>query len=308
MGFPAGLGPNASPILTTPPVQQARTLPGANARPLLPPPMPGTGGGPGAGGWPGVGPTGSGGGYSGASLGSLRGAVGGPPIPPNGESIATAQLAPQHPSLQRGGTPPGGLQQQQQIGLDMPQGLSGLYQWSWELGSEHGSAPSVWSQATSVRSSLHGGHKRQGSGPFQQGSGSLPRSGSGASGRSGVGVVPGLTEGQRLQYVKPGFVSNEGGSVVVGLKNEIPQGYWGELEVLLVGGAGAQMKLRPAGIRKGKKVCIDVPAGLACSDYDVRLVIGGKILHGAIPLQVRGPKEEEAAESGGGGFFDRQRS
>lgn len=37
-----------------------------------------------------------------------------------------------------------------------------------------------------------------------------------------------------------------------------------------------------AGIKKGKKLCIDVPP-LSPDDYDVRLKFGEKIIHGALP-------------------------
>ena len=69
---------------------------------------------------------------------------------------------------------------------------------------------------------------------------------------------------------------------------EIPEQYWNYVEILLVGGNEGQMTLKPSGIKKGRKLCIKVPKGLECRDYDVRVVFAGKVLHGAIPLEVRG--------------------
>ena len=84
--------------------------------------------------------------------------------------------------------------------------------------------------------------------------------------------------------------------MVIGLKKEIPEQFWNHVEILLVGGKEGQLKLKPSGIRKGKKLCIKVPPNLECRDYDVRVVFAGKILHGAIPLAVRGEDESDEEE------------
>jgi len=143
--------------------------------------------------------------------------------------------------------------------------FSDIFGWSWECGSEVGSVPSIWSKASTAKS--------------QQ-----------STGFSG--------DGQRLIFIKPQEVKTEkGGTVVIGLKKEIPEQYWNHVEILLVGGVGeAQIRLKPSGIRKGKKLCIKVPPNLECRDYDVRVVFAGKILHGAIPLAVRGEDESEEEE------------
>lgn len=95
-------------------------------------------------------------------------------------------------------------------------------------------------------------------------------------------------------YIKPQEVPvAEGGTVIIGLRKEIPEMWWNQVEILLVGGKEGQVTLKPSGIRKGKKLCIRVPPGLECRDYDVRVVFAGKILHGAIPLAVRGDSDSE---------------
>mmetsp|Transcript_149090 Transcript_149090/g.277852 ORF Transcript_149090/g.277852 Transcript_149090/m.277852 type:complete len:235 (+) Transcript_149090:1-705(+) len=151
-------------------------------------------------------------------------------------------------------------------------GLSQVDQWAWEVGSEAGSMPSVWSAATtSVQSS------------------SLK---SRIATATGDGLIPGLIEGQRLSYVKPTSVPTAGGRVVVGLRKQVPQGFWERIGIVMVNGP-KQVKLKPTGIKKGKKLCIEVPPGLALGDYDVRLSFDGKILHGAIPLAIRDGEEVE---------------
>lgn len=153
-------------------------------------------------------------------------------------------------------------------------GLSQVDQWAWEVGSEAGSMPSVWSAATtSVQSS------------------SLK---SRIATASGDGLIPGLIEGQRLSYVKPTIVPTVGGRVVVGLRKQVPQGFWELIGIVMVNGP-KQVKLKPTGIKKGKKLCIEVPPGLVLGDYDVRLSFDGKILHGAIPLAIRDGEEVEDA-------------
>ncbi len=91
----------------------------------------------------------------------------------------------------------------------------------------------------------------------------------------------------------------EGGTVIIGLRKEIPEMWWNQVEILLVGGKEGQVTLKPSGIRKGKKLCIRVPPGLECRDYDVRVVFAGKILHGAIPLAVRGDSDSENEDEDG---------
>jgi len=142
-------------------------------------------------------------------------------------------------------------------------GLGQIDQWAWEMGSEAGSVPSAWSKPSTVHSSV-----------------------SRISSATGDGLIPGLLEGQRLSSVKPTSVSPSGGKVVVSLRREVPQGYWDNLEIVLVNGP-VQKRLKPTGIKKGKKLCVEVPEGLTPGDYDVRLSFGQKLIHGAIPLAIR---------------------
>lgn len=143
--------------------------------------------------------------------------------------------------------------------------FSDVFGWSWECGSEVGSIPSVWSKATSMRS--------------------------GSTSKFGASALSG--DGQRLIYIKPQEVSQaDGGTVIIGLRREIPEAWWNQVEILLVGGKEGQVTLKPSGIRKGKKLCIKVPPNLECRDYDVRVVFAGKILHGAIPLAVTGNDDD----------------
>lgn len=145
--------------------------------------------------------------------------------------------------------------------------FSDVFGWAWECGSEVGSLPSVWSRASTVRS---------GSSKFSTGGGG--------------------TDGQRLIYIKPQEVrTSSGGNVVIGLRREVPETSWNLVEILLVGGKDAQsMTLKPTGIKKGRKLCVKVPGGLPPRDYDVRVVFGGKILHGAIPLCVKGDDDTDS--------------
>jgi hypothetical protein len=148
--------------------------------------------------------------------------------------------------------------------------LAQVDQWAWEVSSDAGSMPSAWSRPSTVQSSASRSSLR-----------------SRISANDGDSVIPGLIEGQRLSYVKPLVVScDSGGKVVVGMKKQVPQGFWDYIEVALVNGPD-QVKLKPTGIKKGKKLCVEVPSGLAPGDYDVRLVFAQKILHGAITLTLR---------------------
>ncbi|CAE8690732.1 unnamed protein product [Polarella glacialis] len=142
-------------------------------------------------------------------------------------------------------------------------GLGSMNEWAWEMGSEAGSVPSAWSKPSTVHSRV-----------------------SMISSANGDGLIPGLVDGQRLSSVKPCSVPTAGGKVVVSLRKEVPQGYWTSLSVVLVNGP-VQQRLTPTGIKKGKKLCIEVPAGMQPGDYDVRLSFGEKIIHGAIPLSIR---------------------
>ena len=75
------------------------------------------------------------------------------------------------------------------------------------------------------------------------------------------------------RYIKPQEIPQlTGGTVVIGLRREIPERFWNYLEILLVGGKGGQMALKPSGIKRGKKICIKVPPGMESRDYDVRVV------------------------------------
>lgn len=174
----------------------------------------------------------------------------------------------------------------QPIFLDTKEELPGFFQvsndlaqidaWAWELGSEFGSlAPSAWSASTKMTAST----KRSSATSLSTAGATVPG-------------FPGLMEGQRLQCVKPGSLPPSGGTVMVGLRKQIPQGYWDQVEIMLVAGT-QQVKLKPSGIKKGKKLCIEVPADLTPQDYDVRVVFSGKVLHGAIPLAVRTDTESE---------------
>ncbi|CAD7922456.1 unnamed protein product [Amoebophrya sp. A25] len=147
--------------------------------------------------------------------------------------------------------------------------FSDIFGWSWECGSDVGSLPSVWSRASTQRSSA-----------------------SSLTGQT-PSTLAGI-DGQRLIYIKPQEVySANGGTVVIGLRKEIPEQWWNHVEILLVSGP-TQLPLKPSGIRKGKKLCIKVPPNLESKDYDVRVVFAGRILHGAIPLAVRGDSDNES--------------
>eukprot|EP00438_Fugacium_kawagutii_P034965 Skav202203 [mRNA] locus=scaffold2207:68295:96968:- [translate_table: standard] len=123
--------------------------------------------------------------------------------------------------------------------------------------------PSAWSKPSTVHSSV-----------------------SKLSTATGEGLIPGLVDGQRLSSVKPSVVPTSGGKVVVSLRKEVPQGFWDRLAIFLVNGP-VQKRLTPTGVKKGKKLCVEVPFGMESGDYDVRLAFGEKIIHGAIPLAVR---------------------
>mmetsp|Transcript_18150 Transcript_18150/g.42417 ORF Transcript_18150/g.42417 Transcript_18150/m.42417 type:complete len:232 (+) Transcript_18150:87-782(+) len=148
-------------------------------------------------------------------------------------------------------------------------GLGQVDQWAWEMSSEVGSIPSAWSKPSTVGQSGVSSQRSR------------------MANADGDGLIPGLIEGQRLSYVKPtSLPSATGGRVIVGLRKQVPQGYWDHIEVVLVSGP-AQVNLKPTGIKKGKKLCIEVPPNLAPADYDVRISFSQKLLHGAIPLAIR---------------------
>lgn len=147
--------------------------------------------------------------------------------------------------------------------------LGDMNEWAWEMGSQC-SVPSAWSKPSTVHSSV-----------------------SKLSNATGDGLIPGLVDGQRLSSVKPPAVPTSGGKVVVSLRKEVPQGFWDRLAIFLVNGP-VQKRLTPTGVKRGKKLCVEVPFGMEPGDYDVRLAFGEKIIHGAIPLAVRdGDGEEE---------------
>lgn len=164
-----------------------------------------------------------------------------------------------------GGSPGGGLQ-------DGIRGLSGMENWAWEMGSEAGSVPSAWSKPSTVHSSV-----------------------SRISNATGSGLIPGLVDGQRLSQVKPDSVPTAGGKVIVSLRKEVPHGHWDNVEIVLVRGP-VQKRLKPTGIKKGKKLCIQVPEGMEPGDYDVRLSFCEKIVHGAIPLTIHDGEVEEHSD------------
>lgn len=141
-------------------------------------------------------------------------------------------------------------------------GLHVVEQWAWEVNSDAGSLPSVWSKASTPVCNVEGD-----------------------------GLVPGLIEGQRLSYVKPCTVLASGGRVVISLRREVPQGYWDRIDILLIQDH-TQVKLAPIGIKKGRKLAVEVPAGMKLGDYDVRLSLSGRVLHGAVQLTVGDVIEE----------------
>lgn len=149
-------------------------------------------------------------------------------------------------------------------------GLNQIDTWAWEMGSE---APSAWSKATSNRTGQSGVSRL-------------------SSSTGTDGLIPGLVDGQRLSAVKPSSVPSCGGKVVVCLRKEVPQGYWDTLSVVLVN-LPESVTLKPTGIKKGKKLCVEVPAGLKPNDYDVRLKVGEKIIHGSIPLSIRDDEDQD---------------
>jgi len=149
-------------------------------------------------------------------------------------------------------------------------GLSEMDEWAWEMGSQQ-SVPSAWSHPSTVHSSVS------------------------KVSSAGGGLIPGLAEGQRLSSVKPTGVPISGGKIVVKLRKEVPQGYWDRLEIILVNGP-SQKRLKPTGVKKGKTLCIEVPAGMKPGDYDVRLVFAEKMLHGAIPLSIGDGCDEESED------------
>lgn len=151
-------------------------------------------------------------------------------------------------------------------------GLSQIDSWAWEMSSDAGSMPSAWSKATSSRTGQSGTSR--------------------LSSATGDGLIPGLVDGQRLSAVKPSSVPKCGGKVIVCLRKEVPQGYWDTLSIVLVN-LPVSLTLKPTGIKKGKKLCIEIPPGMKPEDYDVRLKFGEKIIHGSIPLTIRDDEEGE---------------
>merc|ERR1712137_1063132 len=120
-----------------------------------------------------------------------------------------------------------------------------------------GSAPAVWSKP-SITSSL-------------------------ISTVEGEGLISGLVEGQRLSHITPCIMSTHGGLAVVSLRREVPHGYWNRINIILVQDS-TQIKLKPVGVRKGKKFAIEIPPGMNTGDYDLHLSFGGRMLHGALQL------------------------
>mmetsp|Transcript_133580 Transcript_133580/g.188763 ORF Transcript_133580/g.188763 Transcript_133580/m.188763 type:complete len:234 (+) Transcript_133580:41-742(+) len=184
-------------------------------------------------------------------------------ICPLGPNASPTLTTPQYGDSPKGF---GDVSEQSKLGA-----LSDMNEWAWEMGSQC-SVPSAWSKPSTVHSSI-----------------------SKLSNATGEGLIPGLVDGQRLSSVKPCAVPTSGGKVVVSLRKEVPQGFWDRLGIVLVNGP-VQKKLVPTGVKKGKKLCVEVPSGMESGDYDVRLAFGEKIIHGAIPLAVRDGDEEEADE------------
>jgi len=83
--------------------------------------------------------------------------------------------------------------------------------------------------------------------------------------------------------VKPACVGTKGGKIVISLRKEVPQGHWHTLSIVLVN-LPVQVTLKPTGIKKGRKLCVEIPPGLKADDWDVRLKFGEKLIQGSIPL------------------------
>uniref|UniRef100_A0A0G4HJ12 Uncharacterized protein n=1 Tax=Chromera velia CCMP2878 TaxID=1169474 RepID=A0A0G4HJ12_9ALVE len=106
-----------------------------------------------------------------------------------------------------------------------------------------------------------------------------------------------------LLFIKPTEVPPEGSDLCVCVKTELPHDVVPHVEVLLVAG-GEFISLKPSGIRKQRELRVSVPA-LPAGDFDVRIRIGGRILHGTIPLAVRSKVQETDGDGhgeGDGGF------
>jgi len=145
--------------------------------------------------------------------------------------------------------------------------------WAWDLRSEK-SAPSLWSASNA--STAHRSRSGQPSGHYVIG-----------------GDVDACIEGQRLLYVRPQSLTTTGGKVYIELIRTIPQPLYGEIEVLLVAGKQGTVTLKPEAIKKGKKLCVVIPSGLAEEqDYDVRVKFAGKTLHGSFPLEIRAAESD----------------
>lgn len=156
-------------------------------------------------------------------------------------------------------------------------GESCTFCWAWDMRSET-SAASLWS--ASVASTARSLRSQPGQGP--------------GSGQYVIGGdVDACTVGQRLLYVRPQALTTTGGKVYIELKWTIPQTLYSEIEVLLVAGKQGTVTLKPEAIKKGKKLCVVIPKGLAEEqDYDVRVKFAGKTLHGSFPLEIRAAVEE----------------
>mmetsp|Transcript_40809 Transcript_40809/g.105576 ORF Transcript_40809/g.105576 Transcript_40809/m.105576 type:complete len:255 (-) Transcript_40809:220-984(-) len=146
-------------------------------------------------------------------------------------------------------------------------GLNIIEQWAWELGSEAGSVPSL----CSAPSTTHSAKSRL---------------------SNAAGDISSMLDGQRLSTVRPSTIASDGGRAVVRLRKEVPQGYWDHVEIVLVNGP-EQRRLKPTGIKKGRKLCLEIPSGLKPGDYDVRLDLCGRLLHGTLQLTVLSADDED---------------
>ena len=51
-------------------------------------------------------------------------------------------------------------------------------------------------------------------------------------------------------------------------RKQVPQGYWENIGIVLVNGP-TQVRLKPTGIKKGKKLCVEVPVGVYSTQQDI---------------------------------------
>ncbi|CEM15038.1 unnamed protein product [Vitrella brassicaformis CCMP3155] len=124
---------------------------------------------------------------------------------------------------------------------------------------------------------------------------------SGSTNSGGHPQPDGAPSRQRLLYINPGTINPSGGEVVICVKKDIKPDAYDQVLIHLVSTNGQVVTLRPKGIRKERKLSVQIPA-LPAADYDVRLAYGCKVLHGAIPLGVRDNSDSEGCSEEGDRF------